>query len=173
MIRIISADRLKWSFYIVTFLALLAACDSRKEQPKVNTGEEKKVPAPFIKPPASSSDTLTIDSKAAIFYYPDSVQLQKMRAGSDTAKFDAAMHEYFYLFKFLHASLKESWPHIPIIHARNVRYLVFMKKDGSSEVIDLDKKPDPYGLFIFDPQKSPVQPDLSNAGSEIGFYFNR
>lgn len=164
---------MKSSLYIATFLALLPACDSHREQPKVNTSEDEKVPAPFIKPPASSSDTLTIDSKAAIFYYPDSLQLRKMRAGSDTAKFDAQMHEYFYLFKFLHASLKESWPHLPIIDAKNVRYLLFKKKDGNSEVIDLDKKLDPYGLFIFDPQKSPVQPELSNAGSEIGFYFNR
>jgi hypothetical protein len=163
---------MKWSLYTVTFLALLPACDSRQEQPKVNTSGNEKVRAPFIKPPTISSDTLTIDSKAAIFYYPDSLQLQKMRAGSDTAKFDAAMHEYFYLFKYLHTGLKESSRHIRIIDARNVRYLLFKKKDGRSELIDLDTKLDPYGLFIFDPQKSPIQPELSNALSEVGFYFS-
>jgi hypothetical protein len=163
---------MKRSLYIATFLAFLPACDSRQEQPEVKTSEGEKVLRPFIKPPAISSDTLTVDSKAAIFYYPDSLQLQKMRLGSDTTKFDAAMHEYFYLFRFLHAGLKESWPHIRIIDARNARYLLFKKKDGNIEVIDLDTKPDPYGLFIFDPQKNPVQPELSNALSEVGFYFN-
>ena len=57
------------------------------------------------------------------------------------------------------------------MEARNVRYLLFIKANGSAEIIDLDTKDDPYGLFVFDTRKKPDQLELTNGESEIGFYF--
>jgi hypothetical protein len=116
---------------------------------------------------------LKIGSKSAVFYYPDSLQFEKIRAGIDTSIFDAIMHEYLYQFEYVHNVLSQYWPGIKIIEARNVRYLLFIKTDKSKELIDLDTKYDPYGLFIFDPQKTPVPLELTNAPSEIGFYFSK
>ncbi len=157
-------------YIIFLFLPACRHMPGKKETPDDNSKQENKS---LSKPPAMFSDTLKIDSKAAVFYYPDSIQLEKIKAGLDTSVFDATIHEYFYQLRYVHIELSKYWPGIKIIEAKNVRYLLFMKSDKSSEIIDLDTKYDPYGLFIFDPQKSPIPLELTNAPSEIGFYFSK
>ena len=131
----------------------------------------KKEIKSVAKTPSIFFDTLTITSKAAVFYYPDSLQLKKMRADSDTLKFDAMLHEYYYQFRYVKNVLKKYWPGIKTIEAKNARYLLFIKKDKNTQIIDLDTKNDPYGLFVFDTSKDPIQVDMTNAETELGFYF--
>jgi hypothetical protein len=157
--------------YIVLFF--LFACRQHPGKNEASEDNNKKEHKSVTKPPAIFSDTLKIDSKAAVFYYPDSIQLEKIKASIDTSSFEAIMHEYFYQFKYVHHVLNQYWPGIKIIEARNVRYLLFIKADKSREIIDLDTNYDPYGLYIFDPQKSPIPLELTNAESEIGFYFSK
>lgn len=155
-------------------LFLLLACghqSGKNDQASKDTIKRKE--KSVIKPPSIFSDTLKIDAKAAVFYYPDSVQLEKIKAGLDTPVFDAVMHEYFYQFRYIHNVLNKYWPTIKIIEAKKSRYLLFVKTNKNKEIIDLDTKYDPYGLIIFDPEKKPVLLELTNAESEIGFYFSR
>ena len=152
-------------------LLLLLACRPQSGKNGAANDNSKKEQKLLTKPPAAFSDTLEINSRAAVFYYPDSIQLKKIKAGLGTSTFDAIMHEYYYQFRFVHIELSNQWPGIKIVEAKNARYLLFIKADKSREIIDLDTKYDPYGLFVFDPQKDPVQLELTNAVSEIGFYF--
>ena len=151
----------------------MLACGHPSGKNETSKDDRKKEHKSVTKPPTFFFDTLKIDSKAAIFYYPDSLQLEKIKAGIDTTVFDAVMHEYFYQFRYVHNILNKYWPKIKIVEARNVRYLLFIKADKSNEIIDLDTKYDPYGLIVFEPQKSPAQLELTNAESEFGFYFSQ
>jgi hypothetical protein len=156
-------------FYIILLFLLSCRHQSGKnEAPNVTKKKEHKS---VIKPPTIFSDTLKINSIAAVFYYPDPLQLEKIRSGLDTSIFDAVMHEYSYQLSFAHTVLNNYWPKLKIIEAKTVRYLIFIKADKSRKVIDLDTKYDPYGLFVFDPEKDPSQLDMTNAESQIGFYF--
>lgn len=158
------------SFAIIFFLLACRYQSVKKYGQNKNDKKENKSPT---KPPTFFSDTLKIDSKTAVFYYPDSIQLEKIKARSDTSVYYAVMHEYYSQVRYVHIVLKQYWPKINIVEARNVRYLLFIKSDKTREVIDLDTKFDPYGLFVFDPQKNPSQLELTNAESEIGFYFTK
>lgn len=162
---------MKKLFLYCVILLVPVACQNRSGKTKLPEGDSAKPSKSVIKPPTIFSDTLKIDSKAAVFYYPDSLQLEKIKAGLDTAIFNAVMHEYFYQFRYAHIVLKKYWPGIRILEARNKKYLLFIKIDNSTKIIDLDSKYDPYGLFVFDPGKNPTQLELTNAESEIGFYF--
>jgi len=152
-------------------LLLLLACRPQSGKNGAANDNSKKEQKLLTKPPAAFSDTLEINSRAAVFYYPDSIQLEKIKAGIGTSTFDAIMHEYYYQFRFVHIELGNQWPGIKIVEAKNARHLLFMKADKSREIIGLDTKYDPYGLFVFHPQKDPVQLELTNAVSEIDFYF--
>jgi hypothetical protein len=152
-------------------LFLLAKCDQSTYN-KTSQNIEKEEKKTFVKPPSIFSDTITITSKAAIFYYPDSIQLERMRADSDTVKFDAMMHEYDYQFRYAHTVLSKNWPGINIFEIKNARYLQFRKTNNSSKIIDLNTKNDPYGLFVFNTSKDPIQIDMTNADSEMSFYFS-
>lgn len=124
------------------------------------------------KPPAYYRDTLKIDVKAAVFYRPDSLQLQKIKEITEERIFESQMHEYFFQMRNARIVLKKNWPSIHIVEAKNVRYLLFKKWNNMSVCVDLDKK-DPYGLFLFDNKKDPHFTDMMNIDSELPFYFSK
>jgi hypothetical protein len=54
-----------------------------------------------------------------------------------------------------------------------VRYLLFQKKGGGADCIDLNIKNDARGLIIFNAQKSPQLVDMTNIETELDFYFKK
>jgi len=157
------------SFFILAYFISCVNSSGHKNNESVN-----KVTLPEIrtKPPSSYQDTLTIRTRAAVFYYPDSLQLEKIKRVTEKNIFESSMHEYFYQFRNAHNVLKQHWPYIKIIEAKNIRYLQFIKKDRHREIIDLNMKNDAFGLFVFDGVQQPVLVDLTNIESELGFYFS-
>jgi hypothetical protein len=123
------------------------------------------------KPPGTYQDTLTIDVPSAVFYHPDSLQLEKIRQLSDSVFYIGSMHEYFYMMRNARSVIKKEWPKLKIMEAKNYRYLLFRKKDGSKEYIDLDKNSEVYGLFLFDGKKTAQLADMANIDTELYFYF--
>jgi len=150
---------------------IIYSCTDTPNNKEADKPEQKNIAKDKTKPPSSFPDSLRIDTRAAIFYYPDSLQLEKIKALTDKNIFDGIMHEYFYQFRNAHNVLKDHWPEIEIFEARNVRYLLFTKADKSTEIIDLNTKNDAYGLFVFDKMQSPVLLELTNVESGISFYF--
>lgn len=168
--KIIISYRVKTLLSCWAIIFFLTTCNQPANN-KIPNEIVKKEIISSVKPPSLFSDTIIIATKAAIFFYPDSLQLKKMRADSDTLKFDALLHEYEYQFRYVHNVFAKYWPNIKVIEAKNARYLLFIKVDKSTQIIDLDTKNDPYGLFVFDTSKDPTLLDMTNAESEIGFYF--
>lgn len=125
------------------------------------------------KPPSSFSDTIKISVPSAVFFSPDSLQLNKIKAVTDSMIFDGTMHDCFYQQRNSRIVLNKYYPHIKTIEAKNVRYLLFEKTGGEKECIDLNTKNDPCGIFLFDTEKAPKLIDMTNIDSELGFYFSK
>lgn len=153
---------------IVSFLGISCSNSTNKEEPQEKPTQEKPI---LTKPPASYQDTLLIDKTAAVFYHPDSVQLEKIKKIEDSLVYEGTMHEYFYQMRNSRIVIKKGWPNISIIEANNVRYLLFKKKDNETTIIDLDAKGDPHGLFLFDQKHAPEQVDMMNIDNELPRYF--
>jgi len=157
--------------FLSTLLILSCSDSSRQNKLEPNKIENKTLPK--NKPSSTFSDTLKINSVAAIFYSPDSLQLEKIKSVTDAGVYEGSMHEYFYLMRNAHFAIKKNMPQLKIIEAKNVRYLLFINADKSENCIDLDTKNDPYGLFVFDRQKPARLLDMANIDSELGFYFSK
>ena len=114
------------------------------------------------KPPSSYNDTLSIDFPSAVFYNPDSLQLEKMW-----------LHECYFLMRSSRVSLQSNWPEIKIIELKNARFLLFKLIDGEREYIDLDTRNDPCGILLFDGRKKARLADMANIDSELAFYFEK
>ncbi len=140
----------------------------KKESKAVTTSNTTKV---FKKPSAIYFDTLTINIPAAVFYHPDSIQLKKIKDLTDPVVFDGTMHEYFFQMRNSRMVINKTWPFLKIIESKNYRYLLFIKRDGTKEIIDLDTKNDAYGLLVFDGKKPPRLVDMTNIETEISFYL--
>jgi hypothetical protein len=123
------------------------------------------------KPPSGFSDTLTIHYPSAVFYNPDSLQLQKIKELTSKKDFETDVHNCFYQMRNARIVLKKYWPKIQIIETSKNRYLLFVKADKTSICIDLDTNGDMCGLFLFDGEKEPQLADMMNIETALGFYF--
>jgi len=160
----------KISAYLIIFLLVfLFSCVDREEKKKFDT-KTKEVTA-TNKVPSSYSDTIKIRFAAAVFYYPDSMQLEKMRASMDSMIFKSTDHECYYLMKNAKTSLKVNWPKVRIFDASKARYLLFIKEDKSQICIDLNTKKDMCGLLLFNQVKDPLEADMANIDTALDFYF--
>jgi len=158
--------------FLFTQLLNLSCSDSPRQTGQVRNEIEsgKKIRK---KPGGSYSDTLKVNFPSAVFYTPDSLQLEKIKAVTDTMVFESNQHDCFYQMRYSRISLHKNRPGIKIIEARNVRYVLFNGNDGRNECIDLDSLYDPCGVLVFDGNKKARVVDMTNIDSELGFYFSK
>jgi hypothetical protein len=162
-------------FSIFTIFLFTSSCSENSKKYN-NQQEEKSAKAkpPIIKKPASSfNDTIIVTAKSAVFYTPDSLQMEKIKAVNEKAIFDMITHDCHYQIQNARMVLKKYWPQIHVIEASKARYLLFVKANESKICIDLNNKNDICGLFLFDRKKDPVLVDMPNIDTEMGFYFSK
>jgi hypothetical protein len=162
------------SFIVSTIMIMLSSScntnNSNKKIPVIPPQNQSNIKQ--IKKAASTyQDTLTIYNPAAVFYHPDSMQLVKIKAQSDTAFYEASMHEYFYQMRTARITMQKTWPRLSIIDSKKYRFLLFVKKDGTKQCVDLDKKNDPFGLLVFNTKKDAQVVDMMNVETYIWFYL--
>lgn len=159
---------LQLAWQLLTASACNNTHNKNAETKPVNTAVNKNFKP---KPPATITDTLTIKYAAAVFYHPDSVQLLNIKKEIDSMAFDGTMHEFFYQMRNARMVVQKTWPHLKITEAKNYRYILFIMRDNSSLCIDLDAKPDAYGLLVFNHKKYPLAVDMMNVETEVSFYL--
>lgn len=150
-------------------LFLFSSCTGPSSEKKTAQSEQKKQTR-TLKPGSSSDDTLVIRTAAAVFYQPDSIQSQKIKAVTGEEIFEGTMHEYFYQTRNSKIYFSRNKPELKIIDAKNVRFLLFLKQDGSTHLEDLNRH-DPSGLFLFDGIRKPALVDMMNIETEVPRYF--
>lgn len=164
--------RLQNTVTLIVIAVLFYSCSGKVQQSNERHTTIRKSKA-FTKPGSTYQDTLVVAGPAAVFYAPDSLQLNKIREVTEHWVFEGSMHEYDSQIKNSHRYLKSDWPQIKIMEAKNVRYLRFIKANKSSYLVDLDKRGDVYGLFVFNEKKDALQVDMMNVETQVSDYFNR
>lgn len=157
------------AFFLVAIASLSCSDSSRQKDGDLREIENNK--SVKKEPAGSFSDTVIIDFPAAVFYYPDSLQLEKIKAILTKMEFESTAHECFYQMKNARLSLKMSWPQIRRIETSKARCILFIKSDKSKIYIDLNTQNDMCGLFLFNRKKNPILADMTNIGTELDFYF--
>jgi hypothetical protein len=157
---------------LIVFSLLFVVCckenaSKNKDVVKTDSAQQKG------KPPSNFQDSLFISQPSAIFFEPDSVQFQKLKAISDEKGFQTNVHESFFQFKTAKSFLQQHLPLVKILSARNSRYLVFKPGGKIARVIDLDKVPDAWGLYFFEPGKDPRLVDMMSIDTEAPNYFSK
>ena len=153
-------------------ISFLCSC-TNAGSPKTNHTEKPAAshPVQYKKPSSSFGDTLIINKVCAVFYNPDSLQLNKIQAMTNKELYETDVHNCFYLMRNARAVLKKYWPQIHIIETSKYRYLLFIKADNGRTCVDLDTKEDMCGILLFDRKKEPELIDMMNIDTALGFYF--
>ena len=157
----------RFSTYAIGMVLILqTACQNKQNQEKAKINPDQPNEMTDIetsqKPGSSYQDTLIFDKPAAVFYAPDSLQLEKIKETTEKWMFDGLMHEYEFQFFYSRKILKRDWPQLEIMETNKARYLSFPDGNGNRDVIDLDKFGEPYGLIIFNGRKKASPIDMPN-----------
>ena len=159
------------SLIALSFLiALLLSCNGPSTKGRTASLPTLNKVRVHAKPGSSFKDSLLISKDCVVFYAPDSLQLEQIRRITTDQVFRGSMHEFIYQTRNAHIYLKKYWPHLDIIDAKNVRYLVFDSQAGKV-TIDLDTADDPYGMYIYSTQTAPRQLDMMNVETQVPEYF--
>lgn len=151
--------------------SLFFSCAQPAARPAVPEDKQEHTDSVHHKPASGFRDTLLVDFRAAVFFKPDSLQNQQIKAITDPKVFESIEHECFFQMRYSRMTLKAHWPDVRIIEARNIRYILFRQQDGKTECIDLDSQNDPCGVLIFNGKKKALLVDMTNIDTELGFYF--
>ncbi|HET7002953.1 MAG TPA: hypothetical protein VFI33_16620 [Puia sp.] len=167
-------DRLVFEFGIFAVVLMVCSCSQSSEK---SYKEEKKDQAPAHKiakkPPSSFEDTVIVDRKSAVFFNPDSLQLEKIRLVNEKMVYETMTHDCYYMMQNARNVIRKHWPGIRVVEVVKASHLLFIKKDKSKICIDLNAKPNICGLFLFDPKKDPEPVDMPNIDTFLGFYFGQ
>ena len=159
---------------MITLFLLIGSCsqDYKKNTPQPEISPQIK--SLIIKKPGSDfNDTIFIKANSAVFYSPDSIQMEKIKKVNQKAIFDMLTHNCHYQMENARMVIKRYWPQIKIIETSTSRYLLFEKTNKSKVCIDLNGKNDICGLFLFDGKKNPALVDMPNIDTQLGLYFSK
>ena len=167
-------DRLFVRSGIVTFTLIACSCSQSPEKNNQHVKKDQALkPLVVRKPPSSFNDTVTIDRESAVFYNPDSVQLERIKSVNEKRVYATITHDCFYMMQNARSVIRQHWRRIRIVEVIKARYLLFVKKDKTWKCIDLNAKNNICGIFLFDAKKDPQAADMPNINTSMGFYFGQ
>ena len=160
--------------WMMATIFLICACSQSPEKNDRQARKNETSKPPIIKkPPSSFDDTIIVDRESAVFYNPDSLQMDRIKSVNDPRVYATITHDCYYQMQNARNVIRQYWPRISIVEVVKARYVLFIKLDKSRKCIDLDVKNDICGLFLFDPKKDPELVDMPNVDSFLGFYFEK
>ena len=115
------------------------------------------------------TDTLTIDRKAAVFYQPDSLQMEHRMKEVGEADFRAGADDYIYYVNTSAEYLEKK--DLPVLDTKNKKYLKFILADKQVQVIKLDTLEELWGMYLFDPKKKAYAADMTIIEDEYKSYY--
>ena len=118
---------------------------------------------------SSSSDTLAFDKACAVFYQPDSLQVEKRMKQVGQDEFRQGADDYIYYINTSAEYLEKKG--LPVIDAKNKRYLKFVSTNGQVQVIKLDTLAELWGMYLFDPKKNAYVADITMVEEEYKNYY--
>lgn len=159
-------------FNLLLVIFSFVDCNQPQSSKKIGiTKDTISSPIPYVKPASSFNDTLTIKEISAVFFNPDSLQLEKIKTITEKNHYETDVHNCFYLMRNARRVIKQYYPQVHIIEVSKIRYLLFEKADKSKIFIDLNKKNDMCGIFLFNRNKVPELIDMMNIDTSLWFYF--
>ncbi|MDP4284741.1 MAG: hypothetical protein Q8891_09970 [Bacteroidota bacterium] len=157
-------------FFLVPILFACNHTPGNKNKDKSKASMERQF---LQKPPSSFGDTLAIQFPSAVFYQPDSLQLEKIKSVNNKMVYESLTHNCFYQMRNARMVLKKYWPQIHVIETSKARYLLFIKANKKTTCIDLNSKNDICGILLFDGKKEPELVDMMNIDTGLEFYFKK
>jgi hypothetical protein len=149
---------------IVAILALSCAPDKDKTKPA-----NPKVSLKGKILHASSNDTLTINTRTAVFVEQDSTMIQKRRHALGDHDFQIGLDDYAYYAQEAFNYFEKN--NIPFKEARGKSFIRFVNENGATQIIRVDSLEELWTIWLFQPGKEARRADMTDIEQECRQYF--
>lgn len=119
---------------------------------------------------AQKPDTLIVKEKGAVFFEPDSTQIEKRKREVGEENFYVGTDDYLYYMQQCHTFLSNRKFKI-FEGLQRMRIIKFVMANNKIDIVNLDTLAELWGVFLFDPLKQPYQIDLTQVETEFKAYY--
>jgi hypothetical protein len=169
---------IRYTIKVIVLSLPLAACNDSTHQeavpstPPVATSSrinKAQSVAAAIQQPVIHGDTILVDRQAAVFIRPDTLRIEKEKKRGAEEDFYAATGDYLYYMGTAQEFLDSV--KVPVIDVANEKFIKFIGVNKKSKIIIVNKIPELWSIYFFDPAKKIKQVDMTNIGEEYNDYF--
>lgn len=147
-------------------LVLFSACTTAATEEQSATTDAE---ATTTNAATASADTLTISTRCAVMFEPDSLQIEKRMQEAGEENFRAGADDYLYYMNLSAEYLEKQG--LPVTDAKSSKYLRFVLADKSIKLIKTDTLPGLWGFYLFDPTMQPHYADILAMEDEYQAYY--
>ena len=152
---------------VASILSAIIACrNPSKENTQIidSTGRRDIIPNILL-----VSDTFIVKTKSAIVYSPDSLRLEKEIKKAGHENFQIGYDDYAYYINETSNFLENKGIRVD---TTSKKWIMFLLKNGSHQLIKTDTLQDLFGIFLFDGVSKPRTMDITDAEQEYNIYFH-
>jgi hypothetical protein len=163
---------MKYHFSILFFVVFCLSCSSKNNRQQTPKQEKINKPIQSVasKPPEKeNSDTLIVTTKTAVFYFPNKGQLVRMKKAVGEENFHIGQDDYLSALHTAYDFLDSN--KIPIVEAKDKKYVKFIRSDFTFTIIKLETLAELWGIYFFDPSKKEKLIDINMPEEEYLNYF--
>ena len=158
----------------VLFLLTLISCNYNADQDKTTTKSIDQIDVankPVAKTAKSSlhNDTLIVDIRSAVFVLPDSFRIEKRRKEIGEENFQIGADDYAFYMNTAGEFLDSV--NMVTLNTKDKRFIKFIQSDKTQQIIKIDKLPELWSIYFFDPTKRAKQVDMTIVDDEYKNYF--
>lgn len=152
---------------LISVVMLACTNQPRNKKPEQTITDTTTAPSPII---MAGADTLVVTRKAAVFYEPDSMQIEKRKQAVGEDDFYTGVEDYAYYLNAAHDFLADT--KLPIMEAKSKKVMEFIGNKQTKQFIKMDTLSDLWGIYFFDPAKGNAkQVDMTMIEEEYKAYF--
>jgi hypothetical protein len=147
---------------IIRFLFLaVTICGCHHDQHKHHPNKQKST---------TNKDTLFVISRSAISVWLDTVTLEKRRKQYGDDSFYTVSDDEVYYRSQADSVLRSH--KLPIIDAREYKYLKFVQYNKLFKIIKIDTLSFIHTVYLFDPSKTPRNADVTDIENEYNRFYH-
>ena len=148
-------------------ILVLAACKGKSSE-KENSTSDNTAPVQPAKP-VTGKDTLVVDQAAAVYFIPDSAQMENWKKKVGEQDFATVSDDWSSYMNSASEYLKTT--STPVVDASGKKVILFLKAGGAQSLVGLDTVSNYWGYYLFDPAKDPQYADITSIQDAYKNYF--
>lgn len=157
---------MKHTLALLLIIVTLVACNPSSK----NETKSTKLPPRLVSSETLNYDALIVNEISAIITVPDSFNIEKRKKAIGEDDFYAGADDYMFYLNLVHQFTDSMKLKTHIVNDK--KFIKFVGNNTPPYIIRIDRLPELWNVYFFDPKKNKKQIDMTVIIEEYNNYFN-